>query len=83
MRYVKEQKVTQCYHGCPFFKTTGNFMECSHPHFDEKVKEDAYSRLIITQDNSRGRVPDECPLHNDVNGTTEVVVKVSLNTDNE
>jgi hypothetical protein len=34
-------------------------MYCGHPHW---IGESAYSEMIITQDNSHGRVPDECPL---------------------
>jgi len=55
--------VKSCYHSCPFFTVNGNTMECGHPHFDDK---NSWDGLIITQDNSRGRVPDECPLRVDV-----------------
>jgi hypothetical protein len=51
--------VDECYHKCPFFSTTMDGMRCDHPHFNNQP---AYSNMIITQDNSRGRVPDECPL---------------------
>ncbi len=50
--------VKQCYHGCPFFGG-GKEMECDHPYWEGKG---AYDNMIITQDNSHGRVPDECPL---------------------
>ena len=59
----KITKVDECYHACPFFQTEGNtIMSCGHPYWrSERV----YDNLIITQDNSRGRVPDECPLRLD------------------
>lgn len=55
----KETEVISCYHDCPFFGTEGSpspIMCCKHPSLD------CDTRLIITHDNSTGRVPDECPL---------------------
>lgn len=57
--FEKTVVVDECYHSCPFFGTAGNEMECLHPFFIDK---DIWDRMIITQQNSRGRVPDECPL---------------------
>lgn len=71
MRYVTDKKVTQCYHGCPFFKVAGKIMECNHPELEGGTWE---NKLIINQDNSRGQVPEKCPLRI---SSTEVVVKVS------
>lgn len=71
-RYVKEKIVTECFHGCQFFGTNGHIMECKHPDFDSK---DWKSKLIISHDNSKGRVPDECPLRQ---GATEVVLRIKL-----
>jgi len=51
------KSVKECFHGCPFFGG-GKEMECDHPYWDGK----GYANMIITQDNSHGRVPDECPL---------------------
>jgi hypothetical protein len=58
--------VDSCYYACPFFRPISGYtqistgeMYCGHPHW---IGEPAYSEMIITQDNSHGRVPDECPL---------------------
>ena len=58
--YEKITVVDECYHRCPFFGNAGNEMKCLHPHL--LLKENVWDRMIITQQNSRGRVPDECPL---------------------
>jgi len=71
-RYVTEKEVEQCFHSCQFFNTSGHIMECTHPDFGEVEWE---KKLIITQDNSRGRVPDKCPLRN---GATEIVLRIKL-----
>ena len=56
--------VKQCYNSCPFYGSLiFNDKHCSHPHWDNKPFADS---MIITYDNSRGRVPDECPLRNDI-----------------
>ena len=34
-------------------------MECRHPYWEGKG---AYTNMIITQNNSKSRVPEECPL---------------------
>lgn len=52
-------KVKQCYHSCPFFGVNSEGMYCGHPFFEDKSADDS---MIISQDNSRGRVPDKCPL---------------------
>ena len=51
--------VKECYHSCPLFGIPSDGMECTHPVFESGSP---WDRMIITQDNSRGRVPDECPL---------------------
>jgi hypothetical protein len=71
-RYVKEKEVEQCFHSCQFFSTSGHIMECTHPDFE---KMDWEKKLIINQDNSRGRVPDKCPLRK---GATEIVMRIKL-----
>lgn len=72
MRYVHEKVVKSCYNSCKFFKTDGYVMLCFHPELENL---DLEKQLIITQENSRGRVPDECPLRK---GCVEVVLKISL-----
>ena len=66
MKKVIFQKKTvvikQCYRECPFWETSMDGMQCGHPSFNEELKKDTYANMIITQSNSRGRVPDECPL---------------------
>ena len=52
--------IKECYHSCPFFRASTEGMYCSHPHF--KNGETGWEAHIISQDNSHGRVPDECPL---------------------
>ena len=75
MRYVNEKSVKECYHVCPLFTTSGNEMSCGHQHF----KDGGLENRIITQDNSRGRVPDQCPLKRF--GPTEIVLRLKLFTD--
>jgi len=75
-KYVNEKVVGQCFHSCPFFRTSSDGMECGHPCFEDKTN---YESMIITQKNSRGRVPDECPLRNSNEGKTEVTLRVVLN----
>jgi len=71
-RYVKEEEIEQCYHSCKFFDTSENIMQCTHPDFEDAKWED---KLIISHENSRGRVPDECPLRK---GALEVVIRIKL-----
>lgn len=52
-------KVTSCYQSCPFYSNSMDGMYCGHPYWKDKS---AYSEMIITQSNSKGRVPDKCPL---------------------
>jgi hypothetical protein len=54
--------VEQCYQTCPFYGVSMDGMQCDHPYFSDKG---AYDNMIITQDNSRGRVPDACPLRSE------------------
>lgn len=61
--------VKECYYGCPFFSTTMDGMECGHPFFDGK----GYDSMIISHDNSHGRVPDECPLRKEEIAMKELV----------
>jgi hypothetical protein len=69
--------VNECYHGCPFFNSVGHEMQCDHPFYQDKSNlKTLYDNLIITQKNSHGRVPDECPLKNDE--VTEVILSVRL-----
>ena len=57
---MKQQiTIKECYHRCPFFQTTMDGMECGHPFWKDKG---AYDNMIITHENSKGRVPDKCPL---------------------
>lgn len=56
---IVDKIVTQCFRSCPFFEAGMDFMACGHPYFNDKNPHDG---LIITQNNSRNRVPDECPL---------------------
>ena len=53
--------VTQCYHECPFFavEDIARLMICKHPYWKNKA---AYAGTIINHGNSKGRVPDKCPL---------------------
>jgi len=51
--------VSTCYHVCPMFRTGMEGMYCGHPYFEYL---DVYDSCIIHHDNSKGRVPDECPL---------------------
>jgi len=53
-------KVTSCRNACPYFRTEGmeQMMYCGHPYWIGK----GYNSIIINQNNSNGRVPDECPL---------------------
>lgn len=56
----KEIQIKQCYHSCPFFKTTNQEMYCNHPFFEDKSE---YENYIITQENSKNeKVPEKCPL---------------------
>lgn len=71
-RYVKEEIVEQCFHGCQLFNTSGHIMECTHPDLDDARIED---KLIINQRNSKGRVPDKCPLRK---GALELVIRIKL-----
>ena len=76
-KYTKVHFITECYHGCPFFNNVGQEMQCDHPFYlDKSNLKTAYDNMIITQQNSHGRVPDACPLKNDE--VTEVVMRVRL-----
>ena len=70
--YTFTKQVSQCYHGCQFFGTSMDGMECNHPYFKYKG---AYDNMIITQYNSHGRVPDDCPLRD---GPVEITTIISL-----
>jgi len=54
--YLKE-----CYNCCPFFSSNNDGMYCGHPHFTMDNPE-IYADMIITQSNSRNRIPPKCPL---------------------
>lgn len=51
--------VSECYHSCDFHMNSMDGMYCNHPTLENSSMEE---QMIITQDNSRGRVPDKCPL---------------------
>jgi hypothetical protein len=51
----------QCRPHCPMFWEGQDGMECMHPQWDGM---DFSARMIITMENSSGRVPLECPLRN-------------------
>lgn len=51
--------IKECYNSCPFFKVSSDGMYCGHPYWNDKGE---WSEMIVSQDNSRGRVPKECPL---------------------
>jgi hypothetical protein len=55
----KRKTVKTCWYNCPLYKEVGEVMTCGHPFFNDKG---AYSGLIITHENSRTRIPEECPL---------------------
>jgi len=69
---VISQEVTSCYNSCHFFHNSTDGMYCNHPHFDDKDVWDCY---IISQENSHGRVPDDCPLKN---YDTEITHKIKI-----
>ena len=53
-------KIKQCYIHCPFYHSSMDGMECTHPYWDDKGP---YDNMIITQKNSKdGKFPEECPL---------------------
>ena len=56
---IKDIIINQCYSGCNFHTNSMDGMYCGHPYFDSQ---ETYSNMIITHENSRERVPDECPL---------------------
>jgi hypothetical protein len=74
-KYVKMIVVHECYHSCPFFNSVGQEMQCDHPFYlDKSNLKTAYDNMIITQQNSRGRVPDACPLKKELSTSVETVV---------
>ena len=76
MKYVKEVVTRCCYHSCNFFGTDMDGMKCTHPYFEDKG---AYENMIISQNNSRdGNIPEKCPLRNNIEGDTEVVLRIKL-----
>jgi len=52
--------IKECYHACTFFRASTDGMYCSHPHWENG--ETGWEGYIISQDNSRGKIPLECPL---------------------
>ena len=69
--------VEECYHECPLFETSSDGMCCGHPYFHNKKP---YDNMIITQDNSKGMVPDKCPLRL---GMVELKTFISLNNNDK
>lgn len=76
LRETWEESIKSCYHSCPFFRTTMNEMWCGHPKW--QGGETGYESYIISQDNSRGRVPDECPLREN-----PLIIEYRLETDDK
>lgn len=75
--YTKFKVVNECYHECPFFNNVGQEMQCDHPFYQDKSNlKTSYDNLIITQHNSRGRVPDACPLRTEKITETTLVVEL-------
>ena len=74
MKYLKSTKITQCFMTCPFYGSAPDGMMCNHPHFDNSKY--PWDKMIISQENSRGRVPDECPLITE--GSTDFTIRVEL-----
>lgn len=70
--------VKSCRGDCPFFGRningvgSGAVMICNHPAFEGK----GFAGAIITQENSNGRVPYDCPLRYD-----DIATIVTLNTE--
>ena len=56
--FEQMKKVRECYKVCPFFGTDGTSMDCLHPSRNKD------RRVIITKENSIGRVPKDCPWQN-------------------
>jgi len=54
-----DKAVKSCYNECDFFRSTNDGMSCNHPHFKNCSP---YSNMIISQQNSRGKLPEKCPL---------------------
>ena len=65
--------VKECYHSCPLFGISSEGMECGHPVFESGSP---WDKMIITQDNSRNRVPDECPLRK---SAIKIIKNIKLN----
>jgi len=73
----KKNKITKCYHSCPFFASPPmDGMECNHPYWESKG---AFDNMIITQSNSRdGKIPEKCPLRKE-QLTVEYVLVMNKN----
>lgn len=57
MRVEKQHNIKSCINRCPFYATSMDGMECSHPFWDDKK---AYDNMIIRHGGPD--IPDECPL---------------------
>lgn len=58
MTHTREVTITSC-GSCPHFRSGGYTMYCGHPVRVDMGEAGAH---IITHENSKERVPDECPL---------------------
>ena len=52
-------EISNCYYNCPLWGDTMDGMACTHPYWKTQG---AWDNMIITQQNSKDRVPDKCPL---------------------
>ena len=57
MKIIKT--IISCFYDCPFFGKSSDGMQCDHPYFKDKG---AYDNIIITNENSKDGVPEQCPL---------------------
>ena len=70
-----EIEIKNCFYSCPFFRSShGEGMYCSHPIWQTIPNRTGWEGFFITHDNSKDRVPDECPLKNE---TLQIEYKLS------
>lgn len=74
--YGSTIEVNSCYQECPFYRVEGYLMKCGH----ESLKLHPNEQSIITQTNSKGRVPEECPLNA---GDIKLVQEIGLSKINK
>ena len=68
----REITISEYFHNCPFFNVDMDGMSCIHPYWEDK---EPYENMIITQDNSKGLIPEECPLQQE-----ELILTYKLKT---